>query len=40
MTYRMVPARYDYGVRKGPALAFAIHMTEGSGTEGDGSMSA
>jgi hypothetical protein len=35
MTYRVVPARYDYGVRKGPALALAIHMTEGDGSMSD-----
>jgi hypothetical protein len=35
MTYRMVPARYDYGVRKAGALAFVVHMTEGNGTEDD-----
>jgi hypothetical protein len=35
MTYRMVPARYDYGVRKGPALAFVVHLTEGDGSMSD-----
>jgi hypothetical protein len=31
----MVPARYDYGVRKGPALAFVVHLTEGDGSMSD-----
>jgi hypothetical protein len=35
MTYRMVPARYDYGVRKAGALAFVVHMTEGDGSMSD-----
>jgi N-acetyl-anhydromuramyl-L-alanine amidase AmpD len=35
MTYRMVPARYDYGVRKAQALAFVVHMTEGDGSMSD-----
>lgn len=32
MSYRYVQARYDYGPRKGPVLAFVIHMAEGGGT--------
>lgn len=34
MTYPFVPAFYDYGRRKGPVKAFAIHMAEGGGTVG------
>lgn len=34
MIYPFVQAHSDYGVRKGPALAFIIHMAEGGGTVG------
>lgn len=32
MTYPYVPAKFDYGVRKGPALGLMFHMAEGGGT--------
>lgn len=32
MADRFVPAWYDYGVRKGPALGVGFHMAEGGGT--------
>ena len=34
MTYPYVPAKYDYGVRTGPALGLLFHMAEGGGTVG------
>ncbi len=34
MTYPYVPAWYDYGPRKGPALGLMLHMAEGGGTVG------
>jgi hypothetical protein len=34
MTYDFVQATFDYGPRKGPALAFVVHMAEGGGTVG------
>jgi hypothetical protein len=34
MTYPYVQAAFDYGARKGPALAFVVHMAEGAGTVG------
>jgi hypothetical protein len=34
VAYPFVPARYDYGPRPGPALAFVVHMAEGGGTVG------
>jgi len=34
MSYPFVHARYDYGPRAGPALAFVVHMAEGGGTVG------
>ena len=32
MAYAFVPARYNYGKRKGPALALVVHMAEGGNT--------
>jgi N-acetylmuramoyl-L-alanine amidase-like protein len=34
MAYPFVPAANDYGPRKGPVLAFLVHMAEGGGTVG------
>lgn len=34
MSYPYVAAYHDYGPRKGPALAFVVHMAEGGGTVG------
>lgn len=34
MTYPFVHATEDYGLRKGPVLAFVVHMAEGGGTVG------
>jgi hypothetical protein len=34
MSYHFVQAANDYGRRKGPVLAFVIHMAEGGGTVG------
>ena len=34
MTYPFVQAANDYGLRKGPFLAFVVHMAEGGGTVG------
>jgi hypothetical protein len=34
VTYPFVAAANDYGPRKGPVLAFVIHMAEGGGTVG------
>jgi len=34
VTYPFVQARYDFGLRRAPALAFVVHMAEGGGTVG------
>jgi len=34
VTYPFVQATFDYGPRRGPALAFVVHMAEGGGTVG------
>ena len=32
MTYAFIPAAAQYGTRKGPVMAFVVHMAEGGGT--------
>jgi hypothetical protein len=34
ITYQFVPAAFDYGQRRAPALALMVHMAEGGGTVG------
>lgn len=34
MSYPFVQAHDDYGVRRGPVMAFVVHMAEGGGTVG------